>query len=328
MTIEKNNFSLKPRSASGILSIVIPICNEEASIHELYKRLMASIRKIGIEWEIIFIEDSSNDNSPCYLKELAEKDMRIRVIFLTRSFGHHTAITAGLEYSIGDHIIIMDGDLQHRPEDIPRLFKKYLKGYDIVYCQRLTKQSWVKQKGSDFLNYFANKLSDSKININSSIFRIISKRVKCDIIKMREVGRFITGMMSWLGYPAATIEIEEDKRKGGETKYSLLRLLNLFSFGIISFSTKPLIVSTYIGFAISITTFVWGLIFMINSLINGTEIEGYPSLILSIFFLGGLILFVLGIIGHYLSIAFIQLQDRPMYIIKDTLNIQDNSISE
>jgi dolichol-phosphate mannosyltransferase len=251
-----------------------------------------------------------------------EMKNRVKAVFLTRGFGHHVAVTAGLDYVCGDHIVLMDGDLQHRPEDIPRMLEVYFKGFDVVYGKRATKQSWIKQKGSDALNYIANLLSDSRININTSMFRVISKRVKDEICSMREVGRFVTGMISWLSYPSAFIEIHEDKRIGGKSKYSFFKSLNLFIYGIISFSTKPLIFSTYIGFVITFITFAWGLIYMVYALTIGNTVVGYASLILSIFFFGGMILFVLGIIGNYLSNMFMQLQGRPLYVISDTLNLE------
>jgi dolichol-phosphate mannosyltransferase len=311
-----------PRLFGGMISVVIPVCNEEESINELYERLLQVLDSFGLPWEIIFVEDSSSDNTVKNIKKLGERDNRVKALFLTRGFGQHIAITAGLDYTYGDHIIIMDGDLQHRPEEISRMLELYFKGYEIVYGKRVSKQSRIKQMGSYALNYFSNLLSDSKININSSMFRVISKRVRDDICNMREVGRFITGMMSWLSYPSAYIEIYEGKRKIGKSKYSLFKSLNLFTHGIVSFSTKPLIFSTYIGFTISLITFIWGCVYLIYSLINGTDIPGYPSLILSIFFLAGMILFVLGIIGHYISLMFIQLQSRPLYVIRDTLNFE------
>jgi dolichol-phosphate mannosyltransferase len=317
----KDNPDLTPRAHEGLISVVIAVCNEEAVIFELYNRLSMVLDDINLSWEIIFVEDSSIDRTSEYIRKLCKEDNRIRAMFLTRSFGHHNAITAGLYRAKGDHIIIMDGDLQHKPEDISRLFNEYIKGYDVVYCQRVTRQSWLKQKGSDILNYITNSLSDSKISINSGIFRIFSKRVKDDICSMKEVGRFITGMISWLGYPTTVINIHEDKRKAGKTKYSIFKLVNLFAYAIISFSTKPLLFATYVGFAISAVTFIWGAIFLVFSIFNGTELPGYKSLILSIFFLGGLTLFVLGIIGHYLSVMYMQLQGRPLYVVKDMLNI-------
>lgn len=322
------NNQIVPRAYEGMISVVIPVRNEGNSINELYGRLSRVLDSCSLPWEIVFVEDSSTDDTVKNIKEIGTRDNRVKALFLTRGFGHHVAITAGLDNADGDHIVIMDGDLQHRPEDIPRMLELYFKGYEIVYGKRVSKQSWIKQMGSDSLNYLSNRLSDSKISINSSIFRVINRRVRDDICRMREVGRFITGMMSWLSYPTTYIEIHEDKRKIGQSKYSLLRSITLFVHGIISFSTKPLIVSTYIGFSIASITFIWGLIFLTYSMINGAEAPGYTSLILSVFFLGGMILFVLGIIGHYLSVMYMQLQSRPLYIIKSGLNLVNSKSSD
>lgn len=316
------NNRIVPRVYGGMISVVIPVRNEGDSMNELYERLSGVLERSSLPWEIVFVEDSSTDDTVKIIKEIGKRDNRVKAIFLTRGFGHHVAITAGLDNAGGDHIVIMDGDLQHRPEDIPRMLDLYFQGYEIVYGKRVTKQSWIKQIGSDALNYFSNRLSDYKTNVNSSMFRVISKRVRDDICGMREVGRFITGMMSWLSYPATYVEVHEDKRKIGKSKYSILRSMSLFIHCIISFSTRPLIVSTYIGFIIAFITFVWGLVFLIYKLINGVEIPGYTSLILSVFFLGGLTLFVLGIIGHYLSLMYIQLQNRPLYVVRDSLNLR------
>jgi glycosyltransferase involved in cell wall biosynthesis len=311
-----------PRPRQGRLSIVIAVRNEERSLPELYSRLVCVLDDIGLEWELILVEDSSTDRTVEVIGELGQRDPRVKAVFLTRSFGHHMAITAGLDHAQGDHFLLMDGDLQHRPEDIPKLFDWYFRGFDIVYAKRVSRQPLVKQLGSQCINYLANWLSDYPIDLNSGMFRVFSRRVKDQLQSMREQSRFLVGMISWLGYPARAVEIEEDPRPYGTTKYGLARMAELAINYVISFSTRPLRLATYLGLAAATASILMGIYYLVRQLISGVTVTGWPTIIVTLSLLGGMILLVLGIIGEYLGRIYIEIQHRHLYVVGSVMNLE------
>jgi len=302
-------------------SIVVPVCNEEQNIEIFYQRITDVMETTSLKWQVIFVEDSSTDRTVEKINEICNKDKRICAIFLTRRFGHHEAITAGIDYASGDIIIMMDGDLQHPPEVILRLLEVYNQGNDMVYAKRLTKEPFLKQLGSSVINILMGLLSDYPIDLTTSIFRIFNRKVADTLISMRERRRFITGMLSWPGFKTATITFEEPLREKGETKYNFRRMLDLAFGGLTSYSVKPLRFGIYLGFIISLISFLIGLYYILKYLIDGTNVPGFTSVIVSMFLLGGIILFVIGIIGEYIGNIFIEIKARPIYVVKNTLNI-------
>jgi glycosyltransferase involved in cell wall biosynthesis len=313
--------SARPRQ--GRISVIVAVRNEERALPELYTRLARVLQQVGLDWELILVEDSSTDATVAVIRELGRRDPRVKAIFLTRSFGHHLAITAGLDHASGDHFILMDGDLQHRPEDIPKLLDRYFEGFAIVYAKRTTKQPWVKQLGSRAINSIANRLSDYPIDLNSGMFRVFSKGVKDHLQSMRERSRFLVGMMSWLGYPSREVEVEEDPRRYGETKYGLRRMMELAINYVTSFSTRPLRLATYLGLSAALVSMLMGLYYLVVQLVFGVKVSGWPTLIVTLSLLGGMILLVLGIIGEYLGRIYIELQDRHLYVIGSVMNLDD-----
>ncbi len=311
--------SARPRQ--GKLSVISAVRNEERALPELHERLARVLGEVGLDWELILVEDSSTDRTVEVIRELGHRDGRIKAIFLTRSFGHHLAVTAGLDHATGDHILLMDGDLQHRPEDIPKLLDPYFAGFDVVYAKRTTPQTPLKQWGSDCINYLANRLSDQPIDLNSGMFRVFSKRVNDELQSMRERSRFLVGLISWLGYPSYEVDIGADPRPYGETKYSLRRMAELAINYITSFSTRPLRLATYLGLASASASMAMGLYYLVQQLLFGVRVSGWPTLIVTISLLGGMILFVLGIIGEYLGKIYIELQHRQLYVVRDAMNL-------
>ena len=279
--------------------------------------------EIGLDWELILVEDSSTDQTVPVIRALGEKDPRVKAIFLTRGFGHHIAITAGLDQARGDHIVLMDGDLQHRPEDIPKLIQPYFAGFDIVYAKRTTKRTPLKELGSRCINYVANRLSNYPIDLNSGMFRVFSKRVKDHLQSMRERSRFLVGMMSWLGFTAREVEIAEDARRYGDTKYDLYRMADLAIDYIVSFSTRPLRLATYLGLLTALASILMGLYYLARNLIFGGTVSGWPTLIVTLSMLGGMILLVLGIIGEYVGRMYVELQYRQLYVVDSVMNLDD-----
>jgi dolichol-phosphate mannosyltransferase len=302
----------------------VAVRNEEQALPELYARLAKVLGAVGLDWELVLVEDSSTDRTVAVMRELGQRDTRVKGVFLTRSFGHHLAITAGLDHAHGDHFVLMDGDLQHRPEDIPKLLEPYFAGYAIVHGRRTTRQPLLKQLGSECINYVANRLSEYPIDLNSGMFRVFSKQVKDQLQTMPERSRFLTGMISWLGFPSREVEIDEDERRYGQTKYSLRRMAELAINYITSFSTRPLRLATYLGLITALASILMGLYYLVRQLIFGVSVSGWPTLIVTLSLLGGMILLVLGIIGEYLGKIYIELQQRHLYVVDRVMNLEDS----
>jgi dolichol-phosphate mannosyltransferase len=310
-----------------LFSVVIPVYNEEGNIPELHRRLTPVLqqmcRKEGFaeeSYEILMIDDGSADGTWSRIRDIHQKDARLRGLSFSRNFGHHVAVTAGLDFALGETVILMDGDLQDPPEEIPTLYEKFKEGYDIVYALREKRAAPLfKTIGSWIFLKLLKRISNVEVNINSGIFRIVGRQCVEDIKKMREKSRFLTGMLSWIGYRQTGVLTRRDERYEGRSKYTLFRLIRLAWHGITSFSRVPLQSATYFGFIVAFFSFLYGCYMLLKKLIHGIPIMGYASIIVSLFFLGGIILFVLGSIGEYIGRIYEQVQDRPLYLVKERL---------
>jgi glycosyltransferase involved in cell wall biosynthesis len=308
-------------------SVVIPIYNEEENISELYRRLTAVMEKLcsneghSIDsYEIIMVDDGSIDHSWQLIKELHEKDPRVKGISFSRNFGHHVAITAGLDHVEGEAVVLMDGDLQDPPEEIPKLYYKFKEGYDLVYAIRKRRDDSIFKKITSWIFLrMLKKISNVDINLQSGIFRVMSKRCADSMRSLREKSRFIIGLMSWVGFPQSGVEIERHKRYAGRPKYTLFKLFRLAWHGVTSFSYIPLQLATYLGFGVAAISFLVGIYILYRKLFLGIPLLGYASIIVSLFFLGGVILFVLGVIGEYIGRIYTEVQNRPLYVKKEEI---------
>lgn len=298
-------------------SIVIPIFYEEDNIQELYHRLTKVMTALG-SYEIIMVDDGSKDRSWPLIKELHEKDSRVKGISLSKNFGHHIAITAGLDYSRGKAVILMDGDLQDPPEEIPKLYEKYKEGYDLVYGIRQYRKDPVFKKITSYLFWgLLRRFSGVDIPKGQTMLRILSRKIVDALKEMRERARFIHGMMAWAGFNVTTLEVKHNPRVKGKSKYTIIKMFRLAFHAITSFSTIPLRLSSYIGFISSSISLIIGIYFIYRRLIHGIPIIGYASIIVSIFFVGGIQLLVLGIFGEYLGRTYTEVQKRPIYIVTE-----------
>lgn len=303
------------------LSIVIPVFNEEENLLELYKRLTNVLRELGESYEIIFVDDGSKDDSFSMLELIQSKDDKIRVIKFTRNFGHHMAITAGLDFSTGEKVLVMDADLQDLPEEIPKLINKYNEGgVDIVYGYRQKrKDPLMKRMTSKMYLKFAKLLTNGVINQDIVPFRIMSRKVIDYYKKMPERSRFYGGMIMWLGFKYSGVNVQHGQRFKGKTKYGFIRRLKMGFKGIFDFSAKPLIFTAYLGFIISMISLVYGSYILYRYFRYGITLEGWTTIVVSLYFLSGVILIVLGIIGSYLSKIYSEVKNRPLYVIEEEL---------
>ncbi|AZA83515.1 glycosyltransferase [Chryseobacterium lactis] len=303
------------------VSIVIPAHNEEgnvALVHEKIKEVFLGLRNYN--FEIIFVNDGSRDNTQQMLEELSQKHEEVKFIEFSRNFGHQPAVKAGMDHAFGNAVISMDGDLQHPPELIPEMIKKWEEGYDIVYTVRTyPKQiSYFKRKTSDVFYKLLSSLSDVNLTKGGgSDFRLMDANAVQAMRDFKEDDLFLRGLTSWMGYKQTGIDFIAGERMTGESSYNLKKMLKFAFTGITAFSVKPLYLAAYLGFLFSLVSVIGYAGYVIYAFVARTEISGWASLIMTIVFFGGLQLIILGIIGIYLGKIFKQVKERPNYIIKN-----------
>ena len=299
------------------ISFVIPVYDEEGNLPELYKRLINVLEnELQTTYEIIFVDDGSKDSSWKIIEELHKQNENVKGIKFSRNFGHHIAITAGMDYSRGNSVILMDADLQDQPEEIPKLFKKFQEGFDVVFGIRKEKQhSFLKRKTSKIFIWLMNKIVNSDVPINSNIFRVMNRKVVDTINQFRERERFITGLISFVGFKQIGVEVEHGKRYSGKTKYTFTKLLKLVFNTLTSFSYKPLQIASMLGAIISIISFIFIIYLVIRKLFFNIGLMGWTSTVVVILFIGGIQMLFLGILGEYVGRIYAENQKRPLYVI-------------
>lgn len=304
------------------ISIVVPVYNEEKSIRLMYDRLLASISKISSNFEIIYVNDGSRDNSFLELVKLSKEDSRVKYINFSRNFGHQIAVTAGLDKSKGDAVVIIDGDLQDPPEVIPEMYAKHKEGFEVVYGQRLKRkgESFFKKITAKYFYRILKKITSVNIPVDTGDFRLIDRKIVNDLKNMPEQNKFLRGQIAWLGYRQTSVFFERDERKFGETGYPFSKMLKFALDGITGFSDVPLQFVTKTGIFISFISFLVILYAIFSHFILEKTITGWTSLIISSMFIGGVQLISIGIIGEYISRINKNVQNRPLYII-DQSNI-------
>ncbi len=306
-----------------LVSIVVPVYNEQDVIPEFYKQLYDIIKQLN--YEIIFVHDESTDNTLEKLKQIADQNSRVVILNMSRRFGHQNSLFAGYEYCRGDIIICMDSDLQHPPSLIPALIEQYKKGYDIVNTERreADKTGLLTAITSKYFYTIFNKLSGLHLNQNSADFRLLSRKALDELLKMNEKTIFLRGMVEWIGFKPACVKYQAMQRPAGVTKYNLKKRLNFAADGILSFSAKPLKISIYVGVVISLLSFLYGAFAFLAYFIKDQVVSGWASLLIMVSFLGGLNLIFLGIIGEYIARIYEETKSRPKYIIKNCYTKND-----
>jgi len=306
------------------ISIVVPVYKAEDCLQELYARLKKALQSITEDFEILLIEDCGGDGSWGIIKKLSELDARVKGIQFSRNFGQHYGITAGIDHCQGDWVVVMDCDLQDRPEEIPRLYNKAMDGYDVVLARRGARKDPLAKRVTSWMFYRVfSYLADINYDGETGNFRIISKKVVVGLRRMRENLRFFGGMVTWVGFQTSSIEVAHDERFAGKSSYTFRSLWKLASATIISYSDKPLRLSIRFGFVISSLAFLYGGFIAYRAMFHGAPIAGWSSLIASIYFLGGVIISILGVIGVYLGKVFDETKRRPLYIVGETTFFTD-----
>jgi dolichol-phosphate mannosyltransferase len=300
------------------ISIIIPVMNESGNIDIIVKKISNELKE-NFDWELIFINDGSVDDTLERIKRNAQRYNRIKYISFSRNFGHQNALRAGYDYASGDCVICMDGDMQHPPKLIFQMIKKWNDGYDIVYTIRKDSEeiSFFKRITAKIFYKIMNIFSDVKIDPGAADFRLVDKQV-VDVIKsIKENDLFMRGMISWLGFRQCGIEYEPEKRVWGNTKYTFRKMVQFAISGITSFSVKPLHIATVVGYAMAFIAFIYALYAIYIKIFTDTTIEGWTSVLVIVLLIGGIQLIMIGILGSYMGKLFMESKKRPNYIIKE-----------
>jgi polyisoprenyl-phosphate glycosyltransferase len=299
------------------LSVVIPVFNEEENITVLYSRLTAVLEDTHIDYEIIFVDDGSNDNSLNQLQNLLVEDKRVLVVELARNFGHQVSITAGLDFARGQAVAVMDADLQDPPEALPEFIAKWRKGYDVIYAIReQRKERWLKRSSYSLFYRLLRRVANIDIPLDSGDFCVMDRRVVELLKSMPERSRFIRGIRSWVGLNQVGLPFERHARYAGQSKYTIRRLVLLALDGLISFSYVPLRFISFLGIGVSCLSIFLAVFYFVKKLLYGLSPPGFATLVVSIFFLAGIQLVTMGVIGEYVGRIFEEAKRRPLYVLR------------
>jgi len=309
---------LKDNKEKPKIAVIIPCYNEEDNVKAVYDRLTEVLNSTNYQYDLIFIDDGSKDNTLNELLKLYEKDHKVKIIAFSRNFGKEIALSAGLDYADADAVIPFDADLQHPPEVILNLLTKFEEGYDVVNAVRSKrdKESFLKKFTSKAFYRIINKLTNIEIPQDVGDFRLISKNALNAIKEIRERKRFMKGIFAWVGFKTTSVYYERAPRHAGKTKWNYLKLIDLAIEGITSFSTVPLRLASLLGIIVSLTAFLYAVWITISKILYGNPVKGYPSMMVAILFLGGVQLITIGIIGEYVGRIYEEVKQRPLYIVK------------
>jgi dolichol-phosphate mannosyltransferase len=310
-----------------VFSIVGPVYNEEALLDEFCERMIEVLESLGEPFELVLINDGSRDRSPEILRRLHSADARVKVLNFSRNFGLQAALTAGLDYSTGQAIIVMDTDLQDPPEVVPQLIERWRAGYQLVYAQRADRagETWFKKITASAFYRLIARITSVEIPVDTGEFRLMDRKVVDALKSMREYNRFMRGMSVWVGYKQTGIIYERDARKAGETKFTVRKMVRLALDGITTFSYLPLQLATYFGFFVAILSLVFLVAVFLLRLFMPDFFYGQATTLVSVLFLGSVQLIFLGIIGEYLGRIYDEVKRRPLYIVAEELGFREES---
>jgi glycosyltransferase involved in cell wall biosynthesis len=311
------------RGKTGLISVVIPVLNEERGLTRLVDRVAAALESMGRPWEVVFVDDGSSDATSAVLTAVNARDPRFKAVVLSRNFGKEIAVAAGLRYAGGDCAVIMDGDLQHPPEAIASFVRFWEQGYDVVYGQRSDRatDSAVHRLSSRVFYWLFTWISRTTLPRDAGDFRLIDRKVLNVLNRMDERSRFNKGLFAWVGFRSIGVPFEVEEREAGVSRWRPRQLLRFALDGFVSFSTIPLRVWSYIGLLVSAFAFVFALFILIETLVRGTDAPGFPTLIISVMFFAGVQLISLGVIGEYLGRVYEEVKGRPLFVVSREIGV-------
>ena len=306
-----------------LLSVVAPVYNEEDLIEEFYSRVCAALD--GLEFELVLVDDGSSDGTAAALERIAGGDPRVRVVYLSRNFGHQTALTAGLDHARGDAVVMLDADLQDPPELIPKMLDNWRAGIDVVYAVREHREGESRFKLATARWFYSlfDRLAQVDLQHNSGDFRLLDRRALDALLSMRERNRFLRGMTVWVGYTQAAVPYRRDPRFAGETKYTFTKMLRFSLDAISSFSDRPLQLATLLGFLISTLAFI-AIPVVIGLRLAHSYLPGFGAITITVLFIGGIQLITIGIIGEYVGRIYDEVKGRPLYLVRTRRNFADS----
>jgi polyisoprenyl-phosphate glycosyltransferase len=310
--------ALEPRPPQPYsLSLVVPVHNEEAVLSVFHRRTSGVLGQLGVPYEIVYVNDGSRDATLPLLHQLRDEDPNVAVVDLSRNFGKEIALSAGLNATCGDAVVVMDADLQDPPELIPQLLDGWREGFDVVYGVRVARESdgWLKRVTARWFYRLIQQVSRVRIPADAGDFRLLSRRVVDTLRALPEQHRFMKGLYAWIGYPQKAVPYRRGPRAGGRSSWTLWNLWNLAIEGFTSFTTMPLRVASYLGLAVAGASFTYGLWIVYKTLRFGEPVQGYPSTMVVILFLGGVQLLAIGVLGEYLGRVFNEVKRRPLYLV-------------
>ncbi|WP_296853029.1 glycosyltransferase family 2 protein [uncultured Methanobrevibacter sp.] len=303
----------------NLLSIVVPCFNEDESVGIFLEEIQKTLKDYN--FEVIYVNDGSSDNTLKYIKELASKNSNVKYISFSRNFGKESAIFAGLKYASGDYICLMDADLQHPPKLIPEMLEAVLdEGYDVAAARRVSRKGEPKIKSFFSHRFYKvfNRISDIDMVEGATDYRIMTRQVVDSVLNLPEYNRFSKGLFQWVGFDTKWIEYENIERIAGESTWSFWGLIKYSIEGLVAFTTLPLSVSTFLGMVFSVIAFIYMLFIIIRYLIYSEAVPGYPTLICSLLLLGGIQLLSIGVLGKYLEKTYFEAKNRPIFIVKES----------
>jgi dolichol-phosphate mannosyltransferase len=308
--------------ALRLLSVVAPVYNEELLIDEFYARVSSALD--GLEFELVLVDDGSSDGTAAALERIAGSDPRVRVVYLSRNFGHQTALTAGLDHARGDAVVMLDADLQDPPELIPKMLDNWSAGIDVVYAVREQRdgESRFKLATARWFYSLFDRLAQVELQHNSGDFRLLDRRALDALLSMRERNRFLRGMTVWVGYTQAAVPYRRDPRFAGETKYTFTKMLRFSLDAISSFSDRPLQLATLLGFLISTLAFIAIPVVAVLRLTH-SYLPGFGAITITVLLLGGIQLITIGIIGEYVGRIYDEVKGRPLYLVRTRRNFDE-----
>ncbi len=311
------NKNIEP-APGELLSIIVPAYNEAAVLAEFHRRLSNTLDQLGLAAEIIFVNDGSRDATRQVLEGLREQDGRVAIVDLSRNFGKEIAMSAGLDHASGDAVVIIDADLQDPPELIPELVAQWRAGYDDVYARRLSRdgESFLKRITAHLFYRMLRRFSDVDIPPDTGDFRLLSRRAVDALKQLREQHRFMKGLFSWVGFERKEVVYRRESRAAGNSKWNYWRLWNFALEGITSHTTVPIRLASYLGILVACSAFLYAIFVAYDKIVHGNPVAGYPSLMVTLLFLGGVQLITLGVIGEYLGRMFDESKRRPLYFVK------------
>ena len=309
------------RESATLVSIVVPVYNEEQGIAGFHHRLSEVMDNTPYRWDVIYVNDGSHDGTLSNLYTLRNHDPHVSILNLSRNFGKEIAMTAGLDHARGDAVAVIDADLQDPPELIPELIAGWRRGFDVVYAQRRRREgeTWVKKTTAALFYRVMNIVAQGEMPSNTGDFRLMSRRAVNAVTRLREQHRFMKGIFAWVGFRSLAVPYDRAPRSAGITKWSYWKLWNLALEAITSFTVLPLKVATYVGLLVAVLAFAYGMFIVGLTLLHGNPVAGYPSLLAVILFLGGIQLMTLGVIGEYLGRVFNETKQRPLYLVEEFL---------